>query len=400
MKTSPIYLDRLEKALIAGGFKGKRSAILEIAAQAFGYHNSNEFSAAAKRGDLDPPPVQPIGVVALPNGQRVILVTDTLAAAPYGIDEAFVEQVIGDERAERIGVTPYGHLAWLGDLADQTIPEFKAATDSGPGVSASPTSNQSEADLPADAFAVAARSPATILPQVKAAGSSQKVTIHTALHEHRFGTTTFASWTRDGLLAELAEHCRSFWTEVAGRRSGDYVVPETPESMSDREIIDAYFEVNSNESYTFDEADVAVTPELLTALRVRTDKPLRLSDIIAPGHRRLVEIADALTSGAGADIWFHAHDFQGEESAHEQIVGTQEAMHEAARILQSLATLTEVPPVPALAADKSCELSDSAEPTGETEECRMGLCSWVGETGKLPPTTQCTRCGDLYGHPD
>lgn len=32
-------------------------------------------------------------------------------------------------------------------------------------------------------------------------------------------------------------------------------------------------------------------------------------------------------------------------------------------------------------------------------ECDVGLHSWVGEVGLLPPDTACTHCGEEYGHP-
>lgn len=34
------------------------------------------------------------------------------------------------------------------------------------------------------------------------------------------------------------------------------------------------------------------------------------------------------------------------------------------------------------------------------DDCANGLHSWIGETGKLPPDTRCTRCGEPYGNPD
>src|SRR3546814_8867816 len=54
LKTTPIYLDRLDSALKKAGVSIKRSQLLETTAAAFGFHNSNEFTAAAARGDLAP----------------------------------------------------------------------------------------------------------------------------------------------------------------------------------------------------------------------------------------------------------------------------------------------------------------------------------------------------------
>src|SRR3546814_6277354 len=54
LKTTPIYLDRLDSALKKAGVYIKRCPLLETTAAAFGFHNSNEFTAAAARGDLAP----------------------------------------------------------------------------------------------------------------------------------------------------------------------------------------------------------------------------------------------------------------------------------------------------------------------------------------------------------
>jgi hypothetical protein len=36
---------------------------------------------------------------------------------------------------------------------------------------------------------------------------------------------------------------------------------------------------------------------------------------------------------------------------------------------------------------------------GPTEECKMGIHSWIHETGLLPPDTKCDHCSELYGNP-
>jgi hypothetical protein len=120
---TPVLLDRLSHVLVRQGFKLKRQQLLETAAYAFGCRSSDEFSAAAKSGEINPPPVVPLGRVTLPNGESLIIVTDPLANSAYGIDEAFIEQT-ADERRESIGVTPYGHLVRIGELADAIIPHI------------------------------------------------------------------------------------------------------------------------------------------------------------------------------------------------------------------------------------------------------------------------------------
>lgn len=128
---TPVLLDRLSHALSRHGLKLKRQQLLETAAYAFGCRSSDEFSAAAKNGDIDPPPVVPIGRVVLPSGEAVLIVNDPIANSAYGIDESFVEKVVEDERRETIGVTPYGHLVRLSDLGDAAITDLAAPGGAG-----------------------------------------------------------------------------------------------------------------------------------------------------------------------------------------------------------------------------------------------------------------------------
>lgn len=119
IKASAILVDRLAHALESHGVEMKRRALLETAAYAFAYNSSNAFTAAAATGDINPPPVTVIGRLELPDGQTLIVVNDPLANSAYGIDETFVEQVVDEERRERIGVTPYGHLVRVDHLGDE-----------------------------------------------------------------------------------------------------------------------------------------------------------------------------------------------------------------------------------------------------------------------------------------
>ena len=41
-----------------------------------------------------------------------------------------------------------------------------------------------------------------------------------------------------------------------------------------------------------------------------------------------------------------------------------------------------------------------AAPKTSNQECLAGLHSWIDAVGKLPPTTRCEQCGELYGEPD
>lgn len=116
-KSSTVLVDRLSYALEREGVTLKRRALLETAAYVFAYRDSNAFTKAAETGGFDVPHVVPMGRVELPNGEAVIVVTDPIANTAYAIDESFVDQVVEEERRERIGVTPYGHLVRLDQLA-------------------------------------------------------------------------------------------------------------------------------------------------------------------------------------------------------------------------------------------------------------------------------------------
>jgi len=124
IKASTVLVDRLEHALDKQGVKMKRRALLETAAYAFAYASSNAFTAASAKGDINPPPVKVIGRLELPDGQVLIVVDDPLAGAPYGIDEAFVERVVDEERREAIGITPYGHLVRIDQVSDTEMDDL------------------------------------------------------------------------------------------------------------------------------------------------------------------------------------------------------------------------------------------------------------------------------------
>lgn len=115
MRTSAIILSRLDAALQAQGIKLKRSQILEVAGAAFAYHNSHEFAAAARAGDLDPPKPEVLGRVPV-GDEALIVVRDPRANAIYGIDETFISQVVDAQSHERFGPSPYGHLLNIGEL--------------------------------------------------------------------------------------------------------------------------------------------------------------------------------------------------------------------------------------------------------------------------------------------
>jgi len=357
IKPLPIILDRLAHALKAQGVKLKRSQLLEISAAAFGRRNSNELTAAAKAGDINPPPATPIGLVILPDGQRLVIMQDILANAAYAMDEAFLEQVAAEERREEIGITPYGHLAALYEVLDaENIPNI-----------------------------------VTGVPVIDE--------VHVARVSHQHGENVYVAADDDGLTMQIAEYVRENWKEVSDYTGSD----ATPESMTDKEAVEAYFDLcQSHEieeyldtsvekvmariqpevqkvptipdryalQYEMDNEPVYIVDrhtkdgdgDYLTIAEIpRTNDPLEdisLANRIAgnlngeaqapaekrPDEKKLLKIAESLEEGAAADIWYDAHEHMNEDNeedqdtlAYNRICKTQETMVDAAGILRSVA---------------------------------------------------------------
>jgi hypothetical protein len=118
-RPNAIQIDRLAKALKHYGFEPKRHQLLEIAANAFGYRNSNEFTAA----NVSPPMAEPIGTIDI-DGSVVVLARDAMSSAIFAVEESFLDRVSANERAETILPTPYGHLANVSRLLDDELPDL------------------------------------------------------------------------------------------------------------------------------------------------------------------------------------------------------------------------------------------------------------------------------------
>jgi len=123
MKTSaPVHVDRLARALKAQGIDIRRSTIIELVAAAFGYHNSNEFQAAARAGDLAPAPAVAAGRLDLDDGTPLVVLRDG-EGRTYAIG-----QTQDRDRLGTIGITPYGGLVTLPDL-DADMPSVVVRQD-------------------------------------------------------------------------------------------------------------------------------------------------------------------------------------------------------------------------------------------------------------------------------
>jgi hypothetical protein len=224
MKSLSVHLDRLEKVLKARGIPCKRHQTLEVAAAAFGYHNQNELTAAGKAGDLNPPLAEPIGEVALPSGETIIVVRDPLAKSAYAIDQTFVEQVVATDRAELFGPTPYGHLLNLSRLLDDEILPLQASLDS--------------------------------------IGTSDAVDIPLFIAEvtHKHGDNLYVMATQEALDAEVADYCRSsLFNDRTFRPASPADVGDDLTKLSDREIISRYFDA-PHEEYLHTSTDTLKVP--------------------------------------------------------------------------------------------------------------------------------------------
>jgi hypothetical protein len=223
-KSLSVHLDRLEKVLKARGLPCKRHQSLEIAAAAFGYHNQNELTAAGKAGDLNLPMAEPIGEVALPSGETIIVVRDPLAKSAYAIDQAFVEQVIAVKRAEIFGPTPYGHLLNLSRLLDDKILPLQANLDS--------------------------------------IGASETVEIPLFIGQvsHKHGDNLYVMATQEALEAEIADYCRSsLFNDRTFQPGNPANAGDDLTKLSDKEIISRYFDA-PHEEYLHTSTDTLRLP--------------------------------------------------------------------------------------------------------------------------------------------
>lgn len=220
MKSLPIHLNRLDRALRAQGVVFKRHQLLETCAAAFGFHNSNEATAAAKSGVLNPPQATPIGRLSLDDGQILIVAQDPLAMAPYAIDETFVEQTDG---ANQFGVSPYGHILDLTRLSGEPLSE--------------------------------------IAERLSEIGTSSciELKIYTACIQHKHGENRYHSLSEEGVEAEIEGFCSQWWDEVEHRFPG--------ETFTGKDLIENYFDAHDHDFLERSEVSLSLSPdEILEAL--------------------------------------------------------------------------------------------------------------------------------------
>ncbi|MFZ3481699.1 hypothetical protein [Sphingomonas sp. 3-13AW] len=191
MRTLPIHLERLDAALKAKGVSLKRHNLIEVAAAAFGYHNENQFTAAAKTGDLDPVPARGLGLITAAGRQMVMLEDEK--GRPFAIDATIIQ---AKDKANAFVTTPYGGLVDLRCLEDRS--------------------------------------------ELSGAAASR---LHFATVTHEYGANLFWAPTEEGLKREIADWCREYWSAES--------VPGSYEGLSDDEVCEAYFEHAEEDGVTY-----------------------------------------------------------------------------------------------------------------------------------------------------
>ena len=117
--TQAIILDRLQHALESRGVSLKRTALLEVAAQSFGFLDGNAFVAAMKEGRYDPPVAQRTQEI-----EKLVHLYDPVANASFALAP---EALCQDQRKDRFIVSPYGSLLALPEVLAREKPQPQKA---------------------------------------------------------------------------------------------------------------------------------------------------------------------------------------------------------------------------------------------------------------------------------
>lgn len=338
MKSLPIHLDRLNKALQVQGVVLKRHQILEVCAAAFGYHNSNECTAAAKRGELNPPGAYPIGRITMDDGRVLVAMHDPAANATYGVEESFLEQADRD-RALQFGPSPYGHLLDVTAAMDEPLADLSARLD---------------------------------------AGRCVELKLFVATIDHKHGQNSSYALSEAGRLADIEAFCDQWWNEVAHRYPG--------ETFEGQALVDAYFAVHDSDFLACSEVTIQVpASDILAALGTAPSRPTRPS-------------ATTASAPEPVDPWADHPIYSGEDWREEVANGdTRRGYAEwvASKIEESEGT--DFPPIQPWAQDYPdghegplCLTNGCCEPAHGGPELfsRHGLKWSVDESGMFYPLTE------------
>jgi hypothetical protein len=109
-----ITVERLAKALERQGVSLKRHQLIEVLAHTFGLVDSNDLAAVAKRGEIDPPVADDLGVMMTTHPTRgnvpLALLRDPTDDRVFALDAGCLDPTV---KADRFVVSPYGGILSL-----------------------------------------------------------------------------------------------------------------------------------------------------------------------------------------------------------------------------------------------------------------------------------------------
>lgn len=98
------------------------------------------------------------------------------------------------------------------------------------------------------------------------------VDVHVGFIDHKCGGNHYAAFSREDLMAEIAQFCREWWSDIRDKRD--------PATLDDEQIAEIYF-ARHEEEYLWTEriSVAAAVPELVSPLRIRRHLVLSTSHI-------------------------------------------------------------------------------------------------------------------------
>lgn len=126
MNVTPIYLDRLSRALSAEGVRLSRTRLLAIAAEAFGCRNVHELSAVDRKGDIAPREAVDLGVTEVAHVGTMRFMRD-----PSGYVYAIQANRMESGRGKGWHLAPLGGLAHVDTsrMAPVRLPDSLGSQD-------------------------------------------------------------------------------------------------------------------------------------------------------------------------------------------------------------------------------------------------------------------------------
>lgn len=250
IKALSVHVSRLGEALKSRGLRLKDSEVLEIAAHAFGLRDGNALAAAQKAGALDLPQPTVAERIRLTTGERLVVLSHPTQTGLFAVPRELLEGTA----LTRIATAPDGRMM---DLSVLPVDEDWGWT---------PIVSEGHIELP----------------------------ILVATINHRHGHDTCVALTQADLDRQVAKYCRDSWHEV--EIPGD---PD-PDTMSDDDVITAYFRAQSDESSEYLDTGVNTTHVTLAEVQAVVAEAAKRPPETAPAPIRPDTPADPLSAWRAA----------------------------------------------------------------------------------------------------